>query len=216
LRVNAEQNEKVFPHLVGLASQRGALLSCTKKGELFITAAKINSAPVGTVIEDVEFYVRASQNSGDGISNNYGAEFNGRNRFQYYEAITSSSRRNKTRVKKQSVDSSVPRARYLTFLSEQSLPGEGDNAALWRRNKAFADALSFRFPVNTWYAPNKKIWEPNTVVAIISPTVGLENALTFLIKKVEFSHIKSGNTAELDLTPTFAYTLNQNIVNPWG
>lgn len=210
-RMSAEQDQKIFDHLRHYASLRGLLLSCNIDQELLITQAKINSKPVGTITEDFN-----NENIGDGIADNFMMKFDGRKRWKYYEAVTSSSRSGKTRVKKQSVDDTVPLDRYLTFRAESSLPGAGNNAAIYRRNKAFADSLTFDFPVNSWYDPDDDLWQPNTSISIISPTLGIENPFTFLIQKVEFMFDAGGTTAILGLVPPFAYSLRQSIINPWG
>jgi prophage tail gpP-like protein len=200
-RVSAEQTDNLFEHLRDLASQRGLLLSCTPGGDLLITRAKTGSAPVGTITDIT------------GIVEKYEAEFNGRERFKFYEAISSSSRSDRTKRKSQASDLVVTRPRFLTFNATQSLPGEGLNAALWRRNKSAADALSIPLPTNTWYAPNGTLWDKNTTLNLQDEIIS-ENGFTFLINQVEFVYEENGTTANLQLIPPSLYTTGE-IKEPW-
>jgi prophage tail gpP-like protein len=202
-RVSAKQTDLCFNHLKDLAWQRGALLSCTEYGELEIILPNVDGQPVGTIEE---------QNP---LTEVYEVTFNGRQRFNTYEAIVSSSRKDKTKVKHQAIDEYVPAIRFLTFSADESLPGEGLNAALWRRNKSAADSLNIQFPVNSWYAPNGTLFKPNTTITVVSDAMSLEKGFTFLISQVEFNYSSGGATALLSLKPPSMYT-NGEIIEPWS
>jgi prophage tail gpP-like protein len=201
-RVKAEPTETVWSHLSKLAAQRGLLLSCTKNGDLLITTANVNGKPVGTIEEGI-----------NSESDEYSAKFVGRNRFNTYRAIVKSSG-SKVATQQRATDSIVKSPRLLTFNADDNIPGEAKNAAEWRKNKSAADAMSISFPVNTWYAPNGTLWQPNTTVTVKSKTLGTEKGFTYLITRVTFDYKNSGCTAVLELKPPSVYTTGI-IQEPW-
>jgi prophage tail gpP-like protein len=193
-RISVKQTDKCFAQLAKFASQRGLLLSCTKYGELLIVKPNTTGKPVGTIFP---------QNP---LATVYEAKYNGRNRFYQYEAIASSSASDRTKVKQKSLDTIVPATRFLTFNANESLPGEGLNAAEWKRNKIAAESMNIPWPVNTWYAPDFALWQPNTTVTVLNPVIA-ENGFTFLISQVEYQYNTTGTTATLGLKPPSMYEL---------
>jgi len=200
-RVSGKQTDKIFNHLQKLAAQKGLLLSCTKYGDLLITKANTEAEPVGTITIE------------NPIAGSYSASYKGRDRFTQYRSLASSSRSSKTGSASMAADDKVLTPRVLTFNGSNNLPGEALSAADWRKNKSAADAMTLPFSIDTWYAPNGKLWEANTTVTIINPVIG-ENGFTFLIVKVEFIFENNGISANLDLKPPTVFTTGE-IVEPW-
>lgn len=196
-RVVAEPTEKIFEHLVKLAAQRGILLSCTRNGDLLLTRANLKSKPVGTIEENLSY-----------DASTYEAKFNGRERFANYRAIVKF--KGGQQVKTAS-DKTVVAPRLLTFNANDDIPGNATNAAKWRKNKTAADAMTFTFPVNSWYAPDGKLYQPNTQIVIISETMETKKGFTFLINQVEY---KKDTTAVLSLKPPSMYSTG-DIIEPW-
>ena len=202
-RVKAEPTDGVFDHLAKLAAQRGLLLSCTKIGDLLITKANVNAEPVGTIEESIS-----------PLSGEYIAEFKGRDRFAVYRAITSSNSSRRPRGQSIARDAIVLSPRLLSFNADDDIPGNAQNAAEWRKNKTAADAMTLEFPVNSWYAPNGTVWQPNTTVVIISPTMGIPDGFTFMIARVEYNFTTAGASAKLSLKPPTVYTTGE-VEEPW-
>jgi prophage tail gpP-like protein len=188
-RVSVNQTDKCFEQLSKLAAQRGLLLSCTKYGELLIVKPNISGKPVGTLFVDNPF------------TEVYEAKYNGRKRFHEYEAILSSSSSDRTKTKQKALDSAIPQNRFLTFSADESLPGEGLNAAEWKRNKIAAESYDLPWPVNTWYAPDNALWKPNTLITVINPVIESESGFTFLITQVEYNYKITGTPIVLTLKP---------------
>ncbi len=203
-RVKAEPTDTIFKHLAKLATQRGVLLSCTKEGDLLITTANIKSKPVGT-IEEGDSY----------LSDEYKIKFAGRDRYNKYRALVKSSGSTKVTSTQTAIDKTVKAPRMMTFQANDEIPGGAKNAAIWRKNKSAADALSSSFPVSSWYAPNEKLWTPNTTVTIISKTMGLKKGFTFLITRVEYKYETGGSTAVLELKPPSMYSQSAELEEPW-
>jgi prophage tail gpP-like protein len=194
-RVSVNQTDKCFDQLAKLAAQRGLLLSCTKYGELLIVRPNIYDVPVGTLFVENPY------------TDIYEAKHNGRNRFYKYEAITSSAQSERTQAKQKALDTAVPSTRFLTFKADESLPGEGLNAAEWKRNKIAAESMDVSWPVNSWYAPGDELWRPNTKVTVKNPVISTENGFTFLINQVTYSYSTKGTTSILKLKPPSMYEI---------
>jgi prophage tail gpP-like protein len=202
-RVTAKPTDTVFKHLSELAMQRGLLLSCTDSGDLLITKANLTSTPVGTIEE-----------SASPQSNAYIASFDGRNRYSQYRAIIKSSGKSRSQYTMSAMDKAVPTPRLLTFDASDDIPGGANKAALWRRNKTAADAMTVSFPVNSWYAPDNTIWKCNKRLTVISPTMGVKKGFTYLITSVEYKYDQGGSNATLQLKPPSVYETIE-IEEPW-
>jgi len=203
-RVCAKPTEKIFDHLVALAKQRGVILSCTKHGDLLITTANINGESVGTITED-----------GSYIAEQYVASFIGRKRYATYKAIAQSAHSKNASKTGVATDLTVKSPRLLVFNASDDIPGNAKSAAEWRKNKTAAESLDIPFPVNTWYAPNGKLWEANSLVTIISPTLLVKNGFTFLITDVEFTSSREESSAILKIVPPTLYAAGE-MVEPWS
>lgn len=196
-RVAAHQTDKIFDHLKKLAAQRACLLSCTKYGDLLITKANLADPPVGTIEE------------GKGLAEQFEAKFVGRKRFNIYRALMHSARHGAPVLAAVVKDNDVPAKRILTFQANNVLPGEGKKAAEWQMRKHAAESFTFPLPVNGFYNPQNKIWQPNTLITIKSKILDVPNGeYTLLIKAVEFNYENNGIATILSLTPPWAYSLD--------
>jgi len=201
-RVTAREDDKIFKHLNSLARQRSLLLSSTREGDLLITQAKTKLKPVGTIEEGQAGTVK------------FAASFDGRKRFNVYRAITDTPDKfdKKIGIAK---DDRVPKSRFFTFKSNDSTAGSVKKVAEWQRSKQLADALTIPFPVTGFYDPSGDLWQENTLVTVVSKTIGVPNGFTFLIRRVEYKEENGGLTSTLNLVPPQVYT-SEAIVEPWG
>lgn len=213
-RVTGEKTDLIINHLVDLASQRGLLISSTPEGNLLFTKTT-ESEPVGTIGYDstaAQTITARNQASGENNGIGWGAKFDGRKLFNQITAIGESP----GAVTKSATvtDDNVPRSRFFTFKADNTTEGDIEAAALWKRSKQFADALTIPFPVSSFYAPNGKLWRENTLVTVVSPEIFVPDGFTFLIRQVEYVLENSGITSTLSLVPPNVYT-GERIVLPW-
>lgn len=197
-RITARQGDTIHNHISQLAGQRNLLVSSTPNGDYFFTKTTF-SKPVATLEE------------GKGNILDFKAKFDGRDRFNVYRALGKSPKGNKVGIAK---DSRVPRSRFMTFNANESIDGDIQKVAEWKRSKQLAKALSIPLPVSGWYDPNGNLWRENTMIEVISPTLGIEKAFTFLIKQVEYVEENSGQSAVLQIVPPQVYT-GETIIEPW-
>jgi prophage tail gpP-like protein len=199
-RMTAGDTDTIFSHLSGYADQRGVLISNTPAGDVLFWNAKTTGSPVGTIEE------------GKPLATEWRVRFDGRARFSSYRSIGDGPFSNKLIAVAN--DAAVPKSRFMTFTCDDTTPGNVQAAANWRRSSQLAEALTIPFPVAGWYDPNGNLWEPNTLVTVISPTIHAPKGFTFLIRSVEFTYDPAGNSAVLNLIPPQVYS-QQEIIEPW-
>lgn len=202
-RVKSSRTETIFSHLLKLASQRNLLLSSTPEGNMFLTQVNLLSPVdlVGTIEEGVSFVSKFS------------ADFDGRKRFNVYRSVSQGAAKSDQKVGI-AKDDLVPLTRFMTFNVDDSLKGEMNQAAVWRRNQETAKALKLPIPVDTWYAPNGQLWAENTRITIKSVTWGIPGGFTFLIRQVDFKWSTDGKSATLHVLPTSYYS-GGDLQSPW-
>jgi len=199
-RTTADEQETIFDHLLTYAQQRGGLVSNTVNGDLLITRANTEGEPVGSLVEGENFVTA------------WGADYDGRQRFNTYTALGQSPLSNKN--VSPAIDSRVPRSRFLTFTADDSTDGNISEASIWRRNSQIAKAMAISIPVRGWYGPAGNLWEPNTIVTVTSPTLFIPDGFDFLIRAVEYVETETQRTAVLSLIPPQTYT-TEDIEEPW-
>jgi prophage tail gpP-like protein len=216
--VTAHESESVFQHLAKLCAERGLLVSCTPAGDLLFHRAVLDSPPVGTLAE------------GEPLVTQWKADYNGRDRFHSYKCITSGSVSATTSLAdlllgrepasgegpsaRIEIDRHVPVTRFQTFQADNVTPGNAREAARWAKNKQLVAALTQEISVSDWYAPNGHLWEPNTLVTVVSPTLGVPRGYNFLIRAVEFL-LEDRRSAVLYLVPPVAYSRNKDLGEVW-
>jgi prophage tail gpP-like protein len=199
-RMTAEPTETIFSHLAKYASQRAQLISSTPSGDLLFLQANTDQQPLGTIEETRPLPL------------SWAAKYDGRKLFNVYRAIGQSPGYNAKAVT--AIDDRVPRSRFLTFTANDTVVGDIQTAAEWRRSKQLAAALTIPFPVADWYSPAGELWQENKLITVVSDIIGIPKGYTFLIKSVEFEFAESGQTATLNLVPPEVYT-GEKIVYPW-
>jgi prophage tail gpP-like protein len=198
-RVAAEKQDTIFAFLSKIAKQRAVLFTSTPQGNALFTKAA-SGGIVGSILEEFPPFQDAT------------IKFDGRERFNVYKALGQSPKKNSKWAVAN--DPEVPKSRFTTFSADESNQKELEKAAEWQRSKQLADALTIKFPVNSWYAPNKELWKPNTLVTVISPTIFTPFGFDFLIREVEYIFEPGGTPAVLGLVPPQVYT-GEELEEPW-
>lgn len=205
-RITIEPSETIFDHLLKLAQQRKALITSNAQGALVITRAAVDSGSVFTLQEGVRPLSRAS------------IRFDGRARFNTYEAITNAPRKkgkNKPSPTAVAKDDIVPAARMYRFQANDVTEATIQNAANWERSRRVADSLAISLPVDGWQIPGTNtLWRENTIVTLQSPSLFVPDGFDFLIRSVEYKFGADGATATLDLVPPQTYS-GEAITEPW-
>lgn len=200
-RVTATPTEKKFAHLARLARQRKLILSDTRTGSALLTKADLFQRAVGTIEEDVS------------LVSEWTADFDGTKLYNVYRVLSQGAAKTDQKVGI-AKDDNVPVSRFATFTVNDSLKGEMNEIAAWRRNRAAAEALGISLPVNGWRAPNKKLWEENTRVTVKSRTLRIPDGFTLLNRRVEFLWSDEGKNSVLNLIPPGFYD-NGSLDTPW-
>ena len=205
-RVTIQPTETIFSHTLKLASERKALVTSNAQGALVVTQAAAGSGSVFTLEEGRRPLSRAS------------ITFDGRARFNTYEAITSAPRKkNKNKASPTAVakDDVVPSARMLRFQVNDVTESTIQEAANWERSRRLADSLTVTIPVDGWQVPGTSdLWRENTIVTLQSASLFVPDGFDFLIRSVEYTFADSGAVAQLELVPPQVYT-GEEIEEPW-
>ena len=99
-------------------------------------------------------------------------------------------------------------SRHLNINVAESDDEDMVSTAEREAERATIDALTIPWPVSSWYsdANNTKLWTPNTMVSVISPTLSIPDGFDFLIRSVEYEYSDDGTRAKLGLVPPQIYT----------
>lgn len=202
-RVTTTPTKKIFDHLHDLAKQRSVLLTSTPAGVALMTTANILSpiAPVGTLEEGVSFVA------------DWEGDFDGRKLFNVYRAIGQGANKTEQKVGI-AKDDNVPLSRFMTFIVDDSLKGEMNQAAVWRRNQTAAKALKIPIKVDSWYGPDGKLWQENTKLTLKSLTLDIPAGFTFLIRQASFGWSPAGKSTILNVLPISFYE-SGDLTSPW-
>jgi prophage tail gpP-like protein len=200
-RMTANYNNCIFDHLAEYAAQRGILISCTEKGELFFYRADTEADPVGTLKE------------GENFTLDFAGEYDGTKLYNVYKALADTPGGDAQAVT--AIDNNIPKSRMLTFKADDTTDGNISKAAEWKRSRLYADALTNSIPVSGWKAPNGKIWEPGQIVILQSPTLFLPDGAKMIIRQVTLIYDAGGKSGSLDLVPVQVYS-GEPIDYIWG
>lgn len=199
-RMTADPTDTIFSHLHNYARQRSILISSTPAGDMLFWQANVNGQPVGTLEETQPLPL------------NWSAKYDGRKLFNAYKIIGQSPGGvSKSAV---AIDKNIPRSRFKTIQAHDTIVGDIQAVANWQRSKQLADALTIPFPVSDWYDPAGALWEPNTIITVISRTLDVPNGFNFLIRAVEFNYNPSGRSTILSLIPPQVYS-GDEIIASW-
>lgn len=198
-RVTADAGDTIGEHLMSLSTQRSVLLSANTEGNLLITKANTDTF-VGTIAED-----------SPGVKT-WSAAFNGRKRFNSYRVYGQSPGDNAKEAV--SIDKNIIKTRFTSFNATDTIKGELQKIADWKKTTRIKKALQLSLTVNDWFDDSGSRWKHNTVVKVISPTLFLPNGFDFLIKSVEYLLSDEVRSTVLNLVPPQVFT-GEELVDPW-
>lgn len=206
-RLTIEPSETVFGHLVKLAKQRKAVLTSDVFGQLVVTQANADGESVYTLEEGQRPFNRAT------------VKFDGRARFNTYNAISDAPRKKRRKPKPYEAtakDGAVPTARMTRFNAPEATEGTIQDIANWERSQRVSASLTMNIPVDGWQIPGTdQLWRENEIVTMQSPSLFVPDGFSFLIRSVEFAFDAGGATTNLELIPPQAFT-GEPIEEPWG
>ncbi len=191
-RTSAGKSDKVMGHLLSLAQQRKLLTMSNAEGDIVIHSVAAGS-PVATLEE------------GSVPFKKFKARYDGRKMFGSYTCNSSSPKRSKNAT---AFDDGVPLSRHTTVTANESDDEDMASAAVREAQRALADSLTTPYPVPTWYSKTNPLtlWDANTIVSVISPTMFLPDGFDFLIRSVEYKYSKEATSAVLGIVPPQIYT----------
>lgn len=193
-----ERGQTAAQFLAPLAFERSKIMSCTTTGKLLFFDVAVDSKPVDYIDET----------SGEAAA--FEIAFNDRKRFRFYKVINQSPQGGGIAIYTDE-NITAPRTKIIE-ISDTS--GRNVESAQFEANKAFIEAMTLPWPVNSWHNRNGDLWQPDTTITLASPTCYFPDGFTFMIRQVDFSFQKNKKRATLHLIPRELYT-KKPIIEPW-
>ncbi len=178
-----EQGETVFEALERMCRLRKVFCTSTVLGDVLIEKKSSSFATVA-LKEGVNIL-------------NASASFTGKDMFSHYELKGQGAQ--KEACKNISKDAKIPRYRPLLIIAEDTLTDATANSRLlFEKDIRRARSSTVNISVQGFKEyENGKIWEPNRLVFVESPTLGMATEL--LIVAVEYSFSSAGSICNLTL-----------------
>lgn len=204
-KVDLNPDQKIYDFLIGLARERGFVISSDVEGNMLFQRTTQVPATVNLV-------------EGSFPYKNSSIEYNGQKRYSDITAINMETKKGSGQtytvfdpeLKLNGVN------RPLTFKAKNTNIGNLVNAATSKWGRIFSESVSINITVIGWYPPfQTQIWKDNTRIVYRSDSDQIFIDTEFLIKNVKLR--KNENTAEADLTLVFPEAYNNEIrsVMPW-
>lgn len=184
------------------ADKRQHVISSTPDGLILLQQADIKQKPVGTIEED-------SPNSL--LQKQFTASYDYRKRSRTYKVVAKKSDGPGEAV---ATDKNIKGPRHKFISANDQIDGALQEFAEYQKKLEVIKALEQQIPVVGWYAPDRKLWTPGTLITLVSETLFVPNGFTYFIRSVEFEIAKDTKTAVLSLIPKEIYS-DQPIVEPW-
>jgi prophage tail gpP-like protein len=200
-----ERCETDFSFLERLGRLSGVLLSDDESGNLVLTTAG-SARATGNLVE--------GQNIQSGSAN-----LTSKGRFSVYivkgqhglgvagaAGWSTAAGTVQTQMQVMATDTGVPRYRPKVILAESQMTQAGmQQRANWLKQAAYGKATRADITVAGWRQPDGTLWTVNQLVAVTSPTLGVDQDL--LIARVEFGlNETAGRTTTLHVGPVEGFT----------
>ena len=118
-------------------------------------------------------------------------------------------------------DPSVYRRRSKFIVAEtvggQKAPLLAQARLLWEAARRLGRSQAATITVSTWRDAAGKLWEPNTLIDIVSPALGIDTVSDgekWVIGRVTYSRDASGTSAILSVMPKVAYLPQPALIQP--
>lgn len=199
--IQCSVTDKYGDVITRLAFQRNMLATNDINGNLLLWAGASGGATVGTLRE------------GEPPVTQWKIKFDGRKRFGTY--IVYGQDGQGSEIQSVAYDAVVPSYRCQGVTAGQVGLGNVQTTAVWKRNVQLVQALTIPLPVAGWYQPDgADVWTPNTLVTIVSKSLGIANGFTFMIRATEHVLQADQQTCVLSLIPPNIYS-SSPLQEPW-
>lgn len=197
-----QEGETVFECLERAARLKAVLLTSNVNGDLVITRAGKTQLD-HPLVEGKNIKAARGQFSHRERFSNYTVKGQGRLGADGDQAHAGPAGR--------STDPNIKRYRPLIVLAD----GHSHNASLrdraeWERNVRQGRSARGSITVQGWRHPGGKVWQPNTLVTVTSPTLWLKNA-TLLVVGATYSLDERGTLTELAVANPNAFALLEGV-----
>ena len=196
----------ILDYLIGLANQKGFIISDSSKGECVFQKEVDVGTPVAVIDE------------GQAGIGNISPMFNSQQYFSHVSGIANSvagapdSSAGGTYTVKNERLSEV--LRPFTF-KPNDMQGGLKEAVKSKAGRMFANAVSYTVDIPSWDAPSGDMWQPNTTIKIKSPSAMIYSSYEFLIRSVKYSKTSKSKTVQLNLVMPGSFSGKIPEAMPW-
>jgi len=187
-RVACESGRKILAFLIGLAQERGLLVSSSTDGALVFQKAAEAGSPVATLRQGESPLVGATPTF---------------NPQEFYSSVTGVEpvlfgiEGSQYTVRNERLAGTF---RPYTFTAQDTEDSDVPTLVEAKAGRMFANVASWSCKVATWRDPSGSLWAPNTTVKLQAPDAMVYQPYEFLIRSVTFKRTRDAETATLELT----------------
>ena len=201
-KVRKEVTETDYSFLVGLAAQKGFMITSSDDGRFAFIRAEINGLPVFRFIEG-ETAIEHISTSNDGTK-----------RFSSMQSVTETA--GTSGISSTLSDPNIPIYRPFVFSADDLEAGNLETALKWRKSKALANSYSVSITVSGWRNERGQLWRENMKGTVKAPLVDILNESDYIIAGVTLRKDETGgNIATLKMVIPQAYSLEFPTSFPW-
>lgn len=199
-RVRLEPGQKIASFLIGLAKQRGLIVTNSKDGSLLIKKAAQKKTPV------------ASFSSQSPSVTQVNARFNGQSVFDSITAILPKKKgKDGSRITEKT---GLGKKRPDVFIAQDAQNvADAQKALVGRRARMYGSSITYSVSTPILTA-NDDLWRPDTYLTLDNENVYCKKA-SLLIKSVQYDFSLSGQKVNLSLTVPEAFTGDKIGGIPW-
>ena len=199
-RITVVRGQSAAEFIAPLAAIRNHVISSTTEGDVILQQANIKQPPVGTIDESKTL-----------IQTQFKGEWSLLSRPREIRVVnqTPGSQGHAT-----ATDPNINLPLRQVISAYNDLKGNLKSTADWALKTRIVQELTQEIPVIGWYAPNGELWNPDTLLTLVSETLWVPNGFTYFIRAVKFILDGTTKTAILSLIPKEIYT-NEPVKEPW-
>lgn len=201
-----DPQQRVLDYLIGLASQKGFIISDDAEGRCIFQKESATGSPVAVISE--------GQAGIDTIT----TAFKSQSYFSHISGLantvagdpSSSAGSVYTVINERLADT----LRTFTFKPNDVQGGLKESVEA-KAGRMFANAVSYNVSIPSWYTESGEMWTPNTTIKVSAPSAMIYNPYEFLVRSVKYSKTENTETAQLNLVLPGSFSGKVPEVMPW-
>jgi len=202
-KVSLSTGSNILSFLIGLAKQRGLLITDNNLGELLIYELKTDATPVAILKQGESPLVSVTPNIDP---QNYYSHITG------IEPTKTGKKGSKYTEKNPHLNGVI---RPLSFTVPDTEDSDIKKAVKAKMGRMFGEAVTYSVNVSSWNTPNGEQWKKGDIIEITAPDAMIYKPYKFIIKSLDLNKDRASETAILTVTFPEVYSGEIPEVLPW-